>query len=348
MTFESFLPTIIGIVFMIVTIIFATAGFPPMIAFILSKIPETKPHASTTRHHEVMFILMFATLLLYGHITYMCGTHLWGCFIAGMSFATDKHAHHIWVKQVKRNTVWFLRCFFACTLAWSIPVTALFSLDALWKGTLMGIGPCILTKVCCGPFMGDARWVIGWAMVGRAEFAYFIAIMANSVNLMSDELFAILVWALIYATIFAPLIFRKVLANYMAKLKGGNPEEPEDKLRLSEKSTGHMDLSAPIDDRVSEYTDKLKQTIEDLEGEVASKDKMIAELEAAIAVEKRMNAKAAEQRVDLAIEDLKGEVASKDKLIAELEAAIAIEKRMNANAAEQRVDLVTGIGDLSV
>ena len=36
----------------------------------------------------------------------------------------------------------------------------------------MGIGPCILTKVVCAFFMGDARWVIGWAMVGRAEFAY--------------------------------------------------------------------------------------------------------------------------------------------------------------------------------
>ena len=35
----------------------------------------------------------------------------------------------------------------------------------------MGIGPCILTKVVCAFFMGDARWVIGWAMVGRAEFA---------------------------------------------------------------------------------------------------------------------------------------------------------------------------------
>ena len=26
-------------------------------------------------------------------------------------------------------------------------------------------------QVVCAPFMGKARWVIGWAMVGRAEFA---------------------------------------------------------------------------------------------------------------------------------------------------------------------------------
>lgn len=27
-------------------------------------------------------------------------------------------------------------------------------------------------QVLCALFMGDARWVIGWAMVGRAEFAH--------------------------------------------------------------------------------------------------------------------------------------------------------------------------------
>merc|ERR1711904_511330 len=170
-----------------------------------------KPDAKVTRHDEVMFMLMFATLLAYAHITYMCGTHLWGCSIAGMSFASEKHAHRIWVKQVKRNTVWFLRTFFACTL----------------------------TKVCCGPFMGDAKWVIGWAMVGRAEFAYFIAIMANSVKLMSDDLFAILVWALIYATVFAPLIFRKVLGNYMLKLNNGKPQAPQ-KPAIAHCVSGHL------------------------------------------------------------------------------------------------------------
>merc|ERR1711976_397630 len=134
---------------------------------------------------------------------------------------------------VKRLTCWFMRLFFACTLAWAIPVGDLFSLEAFWKGTVMGIGPCILTKVLCGPFMGDAKWVIGWAMVGRAEFAYFIAIMANSQKLMSDDLFAILVWALIYATVFAPLVFRKVLANYMSKLNNGKLRQQVKELKLS-------------------------------------------------------------------------------------------------------------------
>merc|ERR1719421_691195 len=81
----------------------------------------------------------------------------------------------------------------------------------------MGIGPCILTKVLCAPCMGAHRWGVGGAMVGRAEFAYMIAQMAFANNMMQPEVFAICIWALLWATIFAPLIFRIVLKRYTDK-----------------------------------------------------------------------------------------------------------------------------------
>jgi len=89
----------------------------------------------------------------------------------------------------------------------------------------MGIGPCILTKVLCAPFMGDAKFVIGWAMVGRAEFAYLIAQMAAAGGMIDEETFSICIWALLYATIFAPFIFRTVLNRYM-KRNGFDTQPP--------------------------------------------------------------------------------------------------------------------------
>merc|ERR1719507_463399 len=185
---------------MVVAIVLAVTLWPRLIEWILQKIPETKPDANVTRHHEVMWLLMFVTLLAYAQITHLCGTHLWGCFIAGMSFATRDNAHHVWVRQVKRITCWFIRIFFASTLAWAIPVEQLFSLDAFWKGSIM-------MKVFCAPFMGPSRWVIGWAMVGRAEFAYLIAQMAAAGNMMDSKTFSIVIWSLLYATVFAPFAF---------------------------------------------------------------------------------------------------------------------------------------------
>ncbi|CAK9060725.1 High-affinity Na(+)/H(+) antiporter NhaS3, partial [Durusdinium trenchii] len=98
-------------------------------------------------------------------------------------------------------------------------------------------------KVLCAPFMGKARWVIGWAMVGRAEFAYLIAQMANAANMLEswtwtgpskrlgedgkrdEEMFSIIIWALLWATVVAPLVFRYVLNRYV-KSEGLEDQPP--------------------------------------------------------------------------------------------------------------------------
>merc|ERR1712166_835664 len=72
-------------------------------------------------------------------------------------------------------------------------------------------------EVCCAPWMGKTRFVIGWAMVGRAEFAHLIAEMAKSAGIMNADIFAQVIWALLYATIIAPFMLRLVLAKYVAQ-----------------------------------------------------------------------------------------------------------------------------------
>jgi len=217
--FGTFLPSILGIIFMLVATALAVVFWPKVISeHILPNVPIRDPDAKISGKDEALFFMMMALLVCYGTITHFCGTHLWGCFIAGMSFASlkpDHYAANVWETQTKRVTKWLLRIFFCGTVAWSIPVSSLLSLEAFLKGSVMGIGPCILTKVCCGPFMGKERWVIGWAMVGRAEFAYLIAQMAAAGNMMDEMTYSVCIWALLYATIFAPFIFRAVLSRYI-------------------------------------------------------------------------------------------------------------------------------------
>jgi len=212
---------IVGIVLMILAMWAAVKVFPWLILEkILPTIPPKKGNAKGNSADEALFLMMMCTLFAYATVTHFLGTHLWGCFIAGMSFACltpPHHAHHVWVKQTKRATGWMIRIFFACTVAFSIPIGKLLSFEAFWKGSLMGIGPCVLTKVLCAPFMGDARFVIGWAMVGRAEFAYLIAQMAAAGDMISPDMFSVVIWALLYATILAPFVFRTVLKKYIQR-----------------------------------------------------------------------------------------------------------------------------------
>jgi len=81
-------------------------------------------------------------------------------------------------------------------------------------------------------------WVIGFAMVGRGEFAYLVAETSKSTCfygnsdheidrrlievgsckkfLMSEGCFAVVVWALLFATIMAPNAFQYVLKKAFA------------------------------------------------------------------------------------------------------------------------------------
>jgi len=207
---------LVGIVFMLVAGSMGISFWPRVVQKIEG---ISMRHGSRKFHDEALLVLLFTLLIAYGTLTHFLGTHLWGCFIAGMSFASVHHAHHLWSHQTKRITRWTLRIFFSCTVALAIPFETLFTLQAFWKGSVMGIVACIATKVLCAFFMGGPKWVIGWAMVGRAEFAYLIAEMAVSGGLMTPEMFSVVIWALLYATVFAPFVFRKVLANYANKLR---------------------------------------------------------------------------------------------------------------------------------
>lgn len=242
---ECVVKPILGVVFMICTSLLGVKFWP----WVFSKLgaamdlhEESCPNStfvefmhrfsSLKAKDAMMFICQMMLLMGYAAVTNLCGTHLWGCFIAGMSFAQVNNGHHIWVNQTKRLTVWMLRLFFACSVAFTIPLDELLNPKAFWQGLIMGLGPCILSKVFCAVCMGPPRFVIGWAMVGRAEFAYLIAQTAFSSNMMTPDVYSLTIWALLWATIVAPLMFRFVLARY-AKFHV-TPPTPEEQEQLEQ------------------------------------------------------------------------------------------------------------------
>merc|ERR1711865_579104 len=141
--------------------------WPRFIANMDTQLRDKPSKGSLSRSDEALLLILFVLLLGYGAWTFYLGTHLWGCFIAGMSFADIHHVHHVWSHQTKRLTAWMLRVFFSCTVAFAIPFDSLFTLQAFGYGSIMGVVACITTKVLAGICMGDAKFVIGWAMVGR-------------------------------------------------------------------------------------------------------------------------------------------------------------------------------------
>eukprot|EP01063_Lacrimia_lanifica_P014408 TRINITY_DN20_c0_g1_i5.p1 TRINITY_DN20_c0_g1~~TRINITY_DN20_c0_g1_i5.p1 ORF type:complete len:1038 (+),score=334.85 TRINITY_DN20_c0_g1_i5:88-3201(+) len=177
---------------------------------------------SMVPRHRMHLLIMFALLCFYGYLSSLLGSHLLGAFVAGMSFARVPRSHHIWVRQMKRITKWLVRIFFGATVAFSIPISTMLTLEAFYKGLLCGIGPCILTKIMSGiAAKPSQKMVVGTAMVGRGEFAYLVAETAKSTlyksgekpygRMMSTEVYSVCVWALLLSTICAPFSFQYFL-----------------------------------------------------------------------------------------------------------------------------------------
>ena len=210
-------------VFVAFGIISSIKAFGPYLPKYLKTMGED-PKKSIQKGDEIHLAFMFILLVAYGYLGELIGSHLLGAFVAGISFAEVPRSTLIWKNQTKRVKKWLVGLFFSSTVAFSIDVSALISPSAIWKGFLMGVIPTVLTKVVSGIHTGKIKWIVGWAMVARGEFAYLIAETARTTRvfgtdstLLSNEGFAIMVWALLISTICAPPCFNYALREFMKK-----------------------------------------------------------------------------------------------------------------------------------
>lgn len=81
-------------------------------------------------------------------------------------------------------------------------------------------------------------------MLGRAEFAYLIATMAKDAGMLDGKQFAILIWALLLATIMAPIGFSFALNKHVKRLA----DREQASMRKSDRTTaGRTSISMPVD-----------------------------------------------------------------------------------------------------
>ena len=162
--------------------------------------------------------VLFMSYVLLSWVGHLVGSSLLGSFVAGMLFSNVRRSQVVWSRQFKRVTAWLLRLFFGATVAFTINIESLLTLQAFWKGIVIGVVPCLGGKLVCGLFVGSERWVIGVAMMARGEFAYLVAEAAHSLDLLSSEGYSVILWSLLWATVIPPMIFAQTLQSYVLSL----------------------------------------------------------------------------------------------------------------------------------
>jgi len=130
-------------------------------------------------------------------------------------------------------------------VGFAVPIKMMLTLDAFWKGLVLGALPGILCKVVSGVaarkrgmshgekmkanqasvmtrfgLVQPIQYLVGMAMVARGEFAFLVAYSASTMTIggepmLREEVYAALTWALVWALIFAPFLFKWALGVYM-------------------------------------------------------------------------------------------------------------------------------------
>lgn len=205
----------------------AMLGIHKAIARVLVLLPRHSSRHSMQPRDELQLVLMLITLAGCGLVGMLIGSHLLGAFVAGLIFSKVPRSSIIWERQLKRVLAWLGRFFFAASVAFSVPVPDMLSLKAVAMGAALAAGGCVLPKIAAGLCIGPSRWVVGCAMVPRGEFAFFVAAMAIATpvsslpgrNLLTNEVYAAVLWALVVSTFVAPFMFGRVLKWYSQKLR---------------------------------------------------------------------------------------------------------------------------------
>ena len=186
--------------------------------------------------------IMFALLLALVPLTYYSkASPLMGAFIAGLVFCSDHGTHHMFVHQFKRVMQWLLRIFFAASIGFQVPFAKFGNPTVLLQGCFFTLA--LLGKVAVGfmvpNFMATKRFkmthlrdclVVGFSMAAEGEFAFVIAVFAVTNGMITQELYAAVVLAVLASTILAPLCLESSISYFNKQAQttvlGASPDDP--------------------------------------------------------------------------------------------------------------------------
>ena len=165
-------------------------------------------------------------------------TPLLGCFVGGVCFASVEGVARRFDEVVVPPASWLYRVFFA-SIGFVVPLGKLASGPAALYGLLLSL-VAVLTKVGTGLFYRADPWKVGWAMVGRGELGFVMALETFRSGRTSRLALSVTVWALLVATLVSPVVLRRLLA------RGDSVEgESEDETRRAEAAPAAVDKAPP-------------------------------------------------------------------------------------------------------
>lgn len=183
----------------------------------------------------LMFLILFA---LMPATYYAKASFLMGAFLSGLVFCRNHDVHVRFVSQFKRLLQWLMRIFFAASIGFQVPIKDFGSGIVIGYGLLFTLA--LTGKLAVGflvpNFNNSLKFkglhmrdclITGFSMAAEGEFAFVIAVFAKDMELISADLYASIVLAVLISTIIPPFCLRATISHYN-KVAEKMVEEAED------------------------------------------------------------------------------------------------------------------------
>lgn len=220
------------------------------------------PRVDEKSHDKIEAVIMICLVLVMMPATYYGqASYLMGAFLAGLTFCSSHGLHVLFVRQFKRILQWLMRIFFACSIGFQVPIKDFANGTVVWQGFAFTLA--LTGKVAVG-FMvpnftqtGQFRsfhlrdcLVTGFSMAAEGEFAFVLAVFAVDAELVSQDLYASIVLAVLISTIIPPFLLRFTISYYNKKgeeaVERAAQEEEERQQHLNPEKVAEQDLLAGI------------------------------------------------------------------------------------------------------
>ncbi|KAL9181082.1 hypothetical protein ACHAXT_009887 [Thalassiosira profunda] len=244
------IPIVSALGFLIIGGYVAVAVLPPFLdRFFFPKIK--KEH-----HGSAGLGLMF--LILFGMMPatyYAKSSFLLGAFLSGLVFCRNHDVHVRFVSQFKRVLQWLMRIFFAASIGFQVPIKDFRERD----GDRLAVGFLVPNFNNTDRFKGlhlRDCFITGFSMAAEGEFAFVIAVFSKDQGLISADLYASIVLAVLISTIIPPFALRYTI-SYFNKMAERLVKRAED---MERKRAGTIDETMALSP--TEQEKRMRENIE--------------------------------------------------------------------------------------
>ena len=223
--------------------------FPKAFSGVLRRITLQRPHWKEANRDgscslAILFGLLFA-LLPATHFSR--ASYLLGAFLSGLAFCQDcSPVDRKFRLRFEQPLAFLMQLFFAASIGFQVPVRYfgdavviargfMFSLALLGKLAVGFLCPNFYGRQAAGdegsgdreiapvtPFCGAHLrdcFVVGFSMMGEAEFAFVVAFFGMSKGLVPSDIYASIVWAILLSTLISPLLLKATLIFFPYRCK---------------------------------------------------------------------------------------------------------------------------------